>query len=295
MNKLKIILFVLMFFLLPLTAEAAPKRIVSLTPAGTEILYALGQEKNIIANTTFCDYPPAAIKKPKVGGFASMNFEYFISSKADLVVIQDLHAQFVPQLKKLKIPYVMLHQQTINEVCDSITNLGKACDSEEKAFKLVANIQKDIKYVEDKIKKSIRPRVLLCISREFTGKKVNSFFAAGNASFYNDIITRAGGINALKKHKVTYPQISQEGMMMINPDVILELMGDVDSGHSLRKGFHGISNETIKQQWLNGVQVNAVKNKQVYILNGSIYLRPGPRVGEVLKGFARALHPEIKW
>ena len=83
--------------------------------------------------------------------------------------------------------------------------------------------------------------------------------------------------------------------MMINPDVILELMGDVDSGHSRSKGFHGIDNETIKQQWLNGVQVNAVKNKQVYILNGSIYLRPGPRVGEVLKGFARALHPEIKW
>lgn len=295
MNKLKIILSLFILFLIPLSGEAAPKRIVSLTPAGTEILYAFGQEKNLIANTTFCDYPLAATQKPKVGGFASMNFEYLISHRADLVVIQDLHAQFIPQLKKLKIPYVMIRQNSIQEICDSITSIGEVCNSEKKALDIVSDIQKDIKYVENKLIKSVRPRILLCISREFTGKKVNSFFAAGNASFYNDIISRAGGINALKEQKVAYPQISQEGLLMINPDVILELMGDVDSGHSLRKGFHGVSKEAIKKQWMNGVRVKAVEEEQIYILQGSIYLRPGPRVGRVLKAFAAAMHPEIKW
>ena len=289
------ILFILIFTFFIVPAEAAPKRIISLTPAGTEILYALGQEKNLIANTTFCDYPPEAQKKPKVGGFASMNYEYFISKKADLVVIQDLHAQFIPQLEKLKIPFVTLRQETIEEVCDSIMTLGKATDSEKRAKELVTSIEKDIEYVSEKVKNSPRPKILLCISREFTGDKINIFFAAGNASFYNDMIKKGGGVNALKKQKITYPQISQEGLMMINPDVIIELIGDIDSGHSLTKGFAGMTNDLLKQQWLNGVQVKAVRDNHVHILNGSIYLRPGPRVGQALLGFARALHPEINW
>lgn len=289
------ILLTIIFIFLVAPAEAAPKRIISLTPAGTEIIYALGQDKHLIANTTFCDYPPEAQKKPKVGGFASMNYEYFISEKADLVIIQDLHSQFVPQLKKLKIPFVILRQETIEEVCDSIMTLGKATDSEKRAKELVTSIEKDIEYVSEKVKNSPRPKILLCISREFTGDKINIFFAAGNASFYNDMIKKGGGVNALKKQKITYPQISQEGLMMINPDVIIELIGDIDSGHSLTKGFAGMTNDLLKQQWLNGVQVKAVRDNHVHILNGSIYLRPGPRVGQALIGFARALHPEINW
>ena len=75
-------------------AEAFPKRIVSLTPVGTEILFALGQGDNVIGVTNFCDYPPEALKKPKIGGYAEVNFETLLSKKADLLVLQDMHLQF---------------------------------------------------------------------------------------------------------------------------------------------------------------------------------------------------------
>ena len=76
------------------SAEASPRRIVSLTPVGTEILFALGQGDNVIGVTNYCDYPPEALKKPKIGGYAEVNFETLLSKKADLLVLQDMHLQF---------------------------------------------------------------------------------------------------------------------------------------------------------------------------------------------------------
>jgi iron complex transport system substrate-binding protein len=85
-------------------AEASPKRIISLTPVGTEILFALGQGDNIIGVTNFCDYPPEANKKPKMGDFAALNFESLMAMKTDLLLLQDMHMQFTPSWTGLRYP-----------------------------------------------------------------------------------------------------------------------------------------------------------------------------------------------
>ena len=287
----------LMMFLSFGYAEASPKRIISLTPVGTEILFALGQGDSIIGVTNFCDYPPEATKKPKMGDFAALNFEMLMSMKTDLLLLQDMHMQFTPQLDRLKIPYIVMKQNTIDEICDSITRLGKICSAQDKAQKLVSGIRADVKLVTSKVKGLDKPKVLLCVSRELSERQINSFYVAGNNNFYGEMIALAGGENAVTEKKISYPQVSLEGLMTINPNVIIDLVGDKTFYHSKDKiDVDTIFNEKyLKGQWQRSAKVDAVNKGRIYIMQGTVYLRPGARSGMILKAFAKAIHPEVKW
>lgn len=295
-SKLFLPIFLIML-ILPVTAWASPKRIISMTPVGTEILFALGQGDNIIGVTNFCDYPPEANKKPKMGDFAALNFESLMAMKTDLLLLQDMHMQFTPQLDRLKIPYIVMKQNTIDEICDSITRLGKICSSQDKAQKMVSGILADVKMVTSKVKGLDKPKVLLCVSRELSEKQINTFYVAGNNNFYGEMIALAGGENAVTEKKISYPQVSLEGLMTINPNVIIDLVGDKTFYHSKDKiDVDTIFNEKyLKGQWQRSAKVDAVNKGRIYIMQGTVYLRPGARSGMILKAFAKAIHPEVKW
>lgn len=288
-------IFFICFMALP-PACAAPQRIVSFSPVGTEILFALGQKERIAAVTDFCDYPPEALKKPKVGGFASINYEMLILMKADLVVLQDMHSQFVPQLKSLKIPYVILKQDSIEDICKSITELGRICGSGTIAERMVKNILSEVGSLRAKVKGKARPSVMVCVSRELSEPVISTIYIAGQNNFYNELIDIAGGVNVSKERRIAYPQVSPDGISKMNPNIIIDLVGDKSYYHSKDK----IDLETIfstkylKNQWERSVSADAVKRGRIAVMNGTVYLRPGPRVGEVLRSFAEAIHPEIK-
>lgn len=295
MKNFVMTIFFICFLALP-PACAAPKRIVSFSPVGTEILFALGQKERIAAVTDFCDYPPEALKKPKVGGFASINYEMLILMKADLVVLQDMHSQFVPQLKSLKIPYVILKQDSIEDICKSITELGRICGSGTIAERMVKNILFEVGSLRAKVKGKARPSVMVCVSRELSEPVISTIYIAGQSNFYNELIDIAGGVNVSKERRIAYPQVSPDGISKMNPNIIIDLVGDKSYYHSKDK----IDLETIfstkylKNQWERSVSTDAVKRGRIAVMNGTVYLRPGPRVGEVLRSFAEAIHPEIK-
>ena len=280
-------------------AEAFPKRIVSLTPVGTEILFALGQGDNVIGVTNFCDYPPEALKKPKIGGYAEVNFETLLSKKADLLVLQDMHLQFRDDLKKLKIPYVVVRQESIADIYGSIAELGRICGAQKKASELTAKMKTEIEAIVSRVKGLQAPSVLLCVSRELSEPRISVFYAAGKKTFYNELIIRAGGKNALagEKSGSPYPKISQEGLAAINPEVLIDLVGERTFYHSMEhidldKVF---DEKNLRGQWLAGAKVKAVRGGRVTVLDGTVYLRPGPRLPVILKAFAKAVHPEVKW
>ena len=297
MRRIVFAALIFVFCLVSVRAEAAPKRIISLTPVGTEILFALGQEPNIIGVTRFCDYPPQALKKHSMGDFAALNFEELLSMKTDLLVLQDMHKQFVPQLEKLGIPYVILKQNNIGEICDSIIRLGKICAADKKALEMTGRIRADVASVVEKVKGRPRPGVLLCVSRELSEPQINSFYMASRNNFYNELISLAGGRNVSAERAISYPHVSIEGLIAMDPDVIIDLVGDKRFYHSKDNiDLETIFNEKyLKEQWMRSAGVNAVKNGRVYIMSGTIYLRPGPRVSVILKNFAKAIHPEVKW
>ena len=294
----KICAFLSIFLLLSATAAGAyPRRIVSLTPVGTEMLFALGQEKNIIGVTDFCDYPPEALKKPKIGGYASINLEGLIAMNADLLVLSDLHLQFKKDLESLKIPHVFIMQEHISDIYKSISALGRACGQEERAAEMNAKIRADIARVGQKTAKLPKKRTLLCVSRELSEEHVSVFYAAGRKTFYNELIKLAGGVNAVKETASQYPKISAEGLISINPDAIIDIVGERTYYHSLENiDLDKVFNKKyLKGQWSGSAKVKAVTKGQVYIFDGTVYLRPGPRIGSILLSFAKALHPEVKW
>jgi iron complex transport system substrate-binding protein len=275
-------------------AEAAPKRIVSLSPVGTEILYALGRGDSIIAVTKFCDYPPEAMKKPNVGNFAAIPFESLILSKTDMLVLADMHRQFTPQLDALGIPYVVLNQSKISDIYESIEALGKICGQERKAAQMNARIKKDISEIHDEVKDLPKRKTLVCVSRELSEPIITQFYAAGKDNFYDELVSLAGGENAWTRGGAAYPQVSLEGLIQLNPDVIIDLVGEQAFYHSkdkidLDKVF---SMPFLKGQWERSAHVRAVDEGHIGILTGTVYLRPGPRIARVLRTFAQTIHPE---
>ncbi len=298
MKKIHLSTLFILFLLFFSSAEASPKRIVSLTPVGTEMLYALGQGENIIAVTEFCDYPAEARTKEQIGGFAGFNLEALLARKTDLLVLSDIHEQFLSQVQALGIPCVLLRQKKVEEIFAGLEDLGRACEAEEKAAGIVAAIREEIRKVTEKTAAvSSRPRVLLSVSRDLAEKRLTSVYIAGKNTFYDELIEMAGGQNASREEGILYPRISLEGVLKIDPEVIFDLVGDRAFWHSvgpvdLDTLFDPAALQT---QWKKSADVRAVREDRVFIFEGTVYLRPGPRVAQILRSFAEKIHPEIPW
>ena len=291
------LLSVLFLLFPPSPSECAPKNIVSLSPVGTEILFALGQGDNVRYVTEFCDYPHEALDKPKLGGFSGMNFEKLAESGADLAVISDIHLQYTDGLDKLGIAYCVVRQGSVAEICDSITALGKICEAEAEAKQITETMKNEISRISEKAAKLSKRRVLLCVSRELSEPRISVFYAAGGKTFYDELITLAGGENVLKDFEAAYPRVSAEGLVALDPEAIIDLVGDSAYYHSpgnIDKETV-FSEERLMGQWKSGPQVEAVRDGRVSILRGTVYLRPGPRITEILRAFAEAIHPEEQW
>ena len=278
--------------------EAAPERIVSLSPSGTEMLFALGQGDHVIAVTEFCDYPPEAMTKPSIGGFAALNLEGLLAMRTDLLVIQDIHEQFVPQLERLNIPYVLLRQDCVDDVFRGLEALGRACGAEERAALEIDRIKSEVDSIRRTAQSALsQPSVLVSVSRELSEPRVTALYAAGRRTFYNELVELAGGVNVSSEEHIAYPRIAQEGLVTLNPDVILDLVGD-------RRFYHSgdgldveavFREDALLRQWTQGVETNAARSGRIHVLEGTVYLRPGPRLGTMLRAFAERIHPELEW
>ena len=276
-------------------AAAAPARIVSLSPVGTEILFELGQGDRIAGVTEFCDYPPEAKLKPKAGGFTEVNLESLVVMSADLLVLQDLHRQeLAPKLDALGIPYYILSQESTGDICKGILELGELCGVRERAEARVAEIRSRLEAVASRLEALPRPRVLLSVSRELTLDYLETLYVAGpSGNFYNELIRMAGGVNAVEEGP-PYVKISQEGVLEIDPEVVLDLVGDQSYYHAPDAADPDkvFSSEHLMAPWLRLSDVKAVREGRVRILRGTFLLRPGPRIPQIVEAFARCIHPE---
>ena len=173
------------------------------------------------------------------------------------------------------------------------------CGAERKASEITTRMKRGIKAIEEKVRGLPAPTVLLCVSRELSEKSISIFYAAGARTFYNEIIERAGGKNALLREKsgAAYPKISQEGLIAVDPQIIIDLVGERSFYHSMERIDldEVFSQRYLVGQWLSGAAVRAVRNRRVTVLDGTVYLRPGPRLPVILEAFAKAIHPEVKW
>jgi len=257
------------------TIATRPQRIVSLAPSHTETLYALGLGDQVVGVTEYCNYPPEAANKPKIGGFANIDLEQVVGLNPDLVLASTLHiAEVVPALQERGLTVVVIEPKTVLGVLDSISTIAHITGQDKAGELLVAQMGQRIEAIQQKLKEVPRPKVFWELGPEL--------YTAGPGSFINDLIVLAGGENVAADADSPWPQLSVEVIVLKDPDVIV--LADHNYGETATK---------VKERsgWSD---IRAVKEGRIVeITNDDIVSRPGPRIVEGLEFLARALHPDV--
>jgi iron complex transport system substrate-binding protein len=252
-----------------------PERIVSLSPAATEILFAIGAGPKVVAGTEFDTYPEEAKKLPRIGGFTpqSINIESILAHKPDLVVAAP-QKDVIAALEKFGIPVVALDPKGVDDVWENIELLGTLTGCEAKATELtrVAALTWQVKQ-EVKGQSKPLPTVLFVLADE-------PLITSGNGTFIDEIITTVGGKNVFADEKVSWPEVSDEQVLARGADVIICVEhtggdGSVVPGRlQKRPGWD---------------KLKAVKEGKVYAVDADLITRPGPRLVDGLAAVEKLL------
>ncbi len=263
------------------------ERIISLAPSITETLFALGVGERVVGVTRYCDYPPQALSKPQVGGYLDPNMEAILALKPDLAIALAGQQRLKQRLESLGIPTLQIQHQTLRDILNSIRTIGIATGSEAKAKSLLTRLKARIEYIKAKTAGLSRPRVLVVMSRSM-GSPLKEIFIAGAADPYNEMISIAGGVNAYQGQFIRVPPLSAEGIVHLNPEVIIELVSDpvVQTGWS---------EKALLQDWAGLPSVAAVQTDRIYFFTDEFDKVPGPRFILTLEKMARVIHPEVNW
>jgi iron complex transport system substrate-binding protein len=252
-------------------------RIVSLSPAVTEILFALELDKHLVGVTNTCDYPAGAKSIEFVGGFGAPNMEKLLSLSPTLIIATDIENAQTPQIiQKANLNLIDLEINSFEQLFDAIHTIAVAAGEEQGGVELVAELRSELSSIE-KLYADIPAEKLPRVYFELWNDPVTT---AGNASFINELISRAGGVNVAGKLAKPYIYINPEKVVEWDPDVILLCYMDgsnqSDNRLSSRIG------------WAN---VTAVKQKRVIAdIPADLLLRPGPRLIKGLRCLAQRLH-----
>jgi len=265
-------------------AAKVPQRIVSLAPSVTETLYALGLGERVVGVTRFCDYPPEAATRTRVGGFMDPNYEAIVGLRPDLCVLTVTHSDLPAKLRELRLRTLEVPAETVADIREAIRRLGAACGAQTKAADLLADLDRRTAAVTEAVGGRPRPRVLICIGRDASAKELSGLYIAGPGTFYDELIKTAGGVNACPAGKATYPQMSAEGVISVNPEVIIDLGSQMENGVD--------PSERMVHQWDGLTTVAAVRQHRVHAVIGTHALRPSPRYIQFLEQLARIIQPD---
>ncbi len=260
-----------------------PQRIVSLSPAVTEIIYELGAQDRLVGATDFCNYPPAATQIPRVGGVVNPNFELMVALKPDLIIHQDDNFNLDKHARTLGIKSLPVTLVNLESIQESILIIGKALGADPAAQKLLQRIQNGVRFYENKLKGQKRKSVFFIF--DDNQNALRDLFAVGKGTFLDQLLTVAGGDNILTDSFVPYPKVSKEYVVKTSPEVIIELHPGAERARDYK--------EQSKRDWQRFPTVTAVKNGNIRFIDDSVMVIPGPRVLEIVDHLARAVHPEL--
>ena len=251
----------------------SPQRIVSLTPALTETLFAIGAGDRVVGVTQFCDFPPAARSKPKVGGYVNPSVEAVMALKPDLVVVSpgpgNRDAALAMQRAGLRVEIVPA--ETLDESIAAIELVARFTGDEAEGRKLATAVRARLDAVAGRVRALPRVRTLFSI-------QTDPIIAAGRDTLPSQIMELAGGTNVVEA--VRYPRLDVEAVAAAKPEMILQARMDLasDAAHD-EDAF-----------WKRWPSIPAVAAGRVVVLPDDLTLRPGPRVADAAEELAAILH-----
>lgn len=265
-----------------LRLPAPSRRIVSLAPSNTELLFAMGLGDRLVGVTDVCNYPAAADSIRKVTGYSTLNAELIVAVAPDLAVAargNDLER--LQTLRNLEIPVFALAISSVEELFSAIERLGRLCDSVPEAAALAARLRRRVDAVDARVHAaSERPGAIWC----YWGDPV---YTAGKGTMIDDLIQRAGGRNVARAAPGSWPQVSVESVLSWAPEVIVTSY--------LPDGPESLADELLRLHTMAGWKVlPAVLSGRVHYLDADVMSRPGPRSVDALEMLVSVFHPEAE-
>lgn len=268
-------------------AGATFRRIVSLSPSITETLFALGLGDRVVGVTRYCRWPPEAQTRTVVGGYLDPNYEAIVALEPDVVILRGEKDAFVQGFRNLGLEVLAVRHQSVADILSAIEVIGRTCGAAEQAEGLVADLRGRIDRLRSRTAGQPRPRVLLVVERALGAGTIQDAYVAGADGFLTDMIDLAGGQNACPKTAVGVPVVSAEGVIEMNPEVIVELMSPERAA--------GRSHAQLLADWRPLGSVAAVRAGRVHVVDDEGILVPGPRFYRLAERLARLVHPELAW
>lgn len=252
------------------------ERIITLSPSINEIIFALGEGENIVANTQYSDYPEASKTIPKVGGYSTISLEKIIQAKPTVVITQNYDEKLVRNLKALGINTLIFKTDTLDSIRYTIKTLGKYFKQEEKANELVSTINNSLDSLSNIIKNK---KILTVIGPR---KNLNNqIYIAGNNLYFEDVLKASNNQNAYFSTSKNQPVVNSEKIINMNPDIILLLSPFLDGKMEEQKKLITL--------W-ETLPVNASINKNIYLIDKSYAGIPSHRVIFFIRDFKKILN-----
>lgn len=247
-----------------------PQRIVSISPACTEILYALGLGDKVVGVTEFCDYPEEAKQKPKIGTFSTPNIESIVAVEPDLVLATGgIQGEIIDRMEELGLTVFAVNPKTFQETVEDIRKIGEITARGEEAAEIAGDMERRAAEVESLVEQREssgldRPKVFYEIYFE------NNAWTAGSDSIISDLISLAGGDNIGDAESSDYYEFSTERLISENPDVYILSSGSMFEPGDItdRPGWEGMK---------------ALQENRIYIIEDDLVFRTGPRLIEGLE------------
>lgn len=258
--------------------DQIPQRIVSHSPSITETLFALGLDEKIVGVSDYGDYPDEAKLKPSVGDYFNPSIEKIVALEPDLV-LTDGHSENIKGLESLGITYFVIDPKDIDGIFKDIELLGKITGTEGRAKKLIDDMNKRMSEIASLVEDAPRPRVFYIID----ATDLTLPWTVGPGSFADALITMAGGENAAAKAEGAWVQFSLEEVVSADPEIIML---------TAKHGTAFTSPEVLDGHpvWQ---RITAVKQDRIYIIEGDLVDRTGPRIVQGLEAMAKIIHPEL--
>jgi iron complex transport system substrate-binding protein len=263
-------------------SRASASRIVSLVPALTEMLFAIGAGPQVIAVSSFDEFPPQVKSLPRVGALLDPDMERILALRPDLVLSYGSQTDVQAQLARANIRVFSYRHAGLNGIFTTLKDLGAAVGRPADAERLARDIRGGLDAIQARVRGRPKPKTLLVFERD--PASLRSVYVSGGVGFLHDMLGIAGGVNVFADVARESVQPSIETMLARSPDVILEvratgLLAAADVAQA-------------KRVWGALASVPAVKQGRIEILTGEHLVVPGPRVVQGTEAFARALHPD---
>ena len=250
-----------------------PARIVTLAPSTTEIVFGLGGGDRVVGVCAQCDYPDAATRLPRVGGYLAPSVEAVLGQRPDLVMVVPSpgNREAVRTIERAGVPVLVTADRTLDDLWGAIHSVAGALGVSERGVEMEQKVRGELDRVRARVAGLPERRVLLVVGHR-------PLIVAGGGTLQDELVRTAGGVNVAADVGAAFPQVPLELVVARAPDVIVDAaMGTEAGGRSL---------------FADLTSVPAVRDGRIVPLSPDALFRAGPRVGEAAAALGAVIHPE---